>query len=598
MRSLRLLHWCCFLCLAATVLGQGPLEARVVDAASSEPLPYASIICAATGESVITNEDGVFRMIAVREEDSLVFSYLGYQRLRMVVAKVRARAEVRLFPATKELDAVRVTGRSDALYDMVVDCGKHMRKIGRYTGKTYYELETRTRDMPVEAIECFYNGSFNGADIEALDLKEGRIGLLPDNGRYVVNLNTSRGFMLLHPAESNSAFPATPLQYRSRKALRHNYDLTVLSVTHDPEELYHLRFTPKDTGGSFFHGELWIDAATGTVRSLQLDCDSCTRHPFLPMVPGDELRALALHCRQTYTTWEGRSILSTVELDYALTYHSTHHDPRSAALMEGFPLDRRIRSKGILHVFAPGEAFILPLFHYDAGQMDYRKVLSMPYDSIFWAEAPKLVRTDRQQRDQELFAKEGLLLGNNRSLDRDRPGKDQRGFFESNYAFWSPTVRISLKDMTDSSGYVPPTAKNSDAMATSSQMNLVAQLFLNIDEVPGGYRTFSATVFDGFSSYFHLTDRKNADVLLNLFFDLCEMERRHMQAALDEPGLTLERIRAIHAEAQRNMDRRTGRLLKETHYGTDPKRMAQWNTLVVSDLGINNFALFGISPAR
>src|SRR5690606_18607097 len=112
-------------------------------------------------------------------------------------------------------------------------------------GKVYFELETHTAELPVEGIECFYNGSFNGANIEALDLKQGRIGLLLDKNRYVVNSNTSRGFMLLHPAERNSAFPATPLQYRSRKGLRRAFELTVLSITHDPDELYHVRFIPK-----------------------------------------------------------------------------------------------------------------------------------------------------------------------------------------------------------------------------------------------------------------------------------------------------------------------------------------------------------------
>lgn len=593
MSFLRCGHGFLFLLVAASVMGQRAIEARMVDATTSEPLPYASIVRMNTGESVITNEDGIFRMVDVNEEDSLVFSYLGYRRMSMVASQVREQREVRLVPAIKELDAFQVTGRSDVLYDLVIDCGKQMRRIGRYKGKVYFELETRTHDLPVEAIECFYNGSFNGADIEALDLKQGRIGLLPANGRYVVNLNTSRGFMLLHPAESNSAFPATPLQYGSRKTLRRAFDLTLVSITHDPDEVYHVRFTPKDSDGTFFHGELWIDAATAKVRSLQLDCDSCTRHPFLPMVPGDELHALALHYRQTYTTWEGRSILSTVELNYALTYHSGPLDPRMAAEAEGFLMGRRMGSKGILHVFGPGEEFILPLFHYDAGETDYRKVLSMPYDSTFWEDAPKLVRTDRQERDQALFMKEGLLLGNNRRLDRT--GKDRRGFFESNYAFWSPTVRIGWKGMLNTAAYSPAISTSNVATVPASQVDLVVQLFLNIDEVPDGYRTFSATVFDGFSSYCHFPDKRHADLLLVLFFDLCEIERRQMQTALHEPGLSLERIRAIHAEAERSMDRTTRTFLKETHYGSDLNAMACWSDRVRSELGVDNFKIFQIS---
>jgi|GEM_PF-869395 len=593
MRLLRQVHGILFLLLVQSIVAQRPLETRVVDAVSKEPLPYASVVSGRTGEGVITNAEGVFRMTAVNDDDTLIFSYLGYQRLRSKVAAIRLRSEVRLIPLQTELAAVQVVGRSDALCDLIIASGKHLRQIGRYDGKVYFELETHTPDRPVEGIECFYNGSFNGADIEALDLKQGRVGLLPDKNRYVVNFNTSRGLMLLHPAERNSAFPATPLQYRSRKTLRQAFQLTVLSITHGPDELYHVSFTPKDSDGTFFRGELWIDAKTATVRSLQLDCDSCARHPFQAFLPSDELRGLSLRYRQTYATWQGRSILSTIEMEYALTYHSGPGDPRMAALAEDFPKDRRMRTKGIIHLYAPGEQFILPLFHYDIGQTDYRKVLSMPYDSAFWAEAPRLVPTDRQLQDQALFAKEGLLLGNNRRLDRT--GKDGRGFFESNYAFWSPKLRIGLKGTMESNAYTPPVANSTDV--TANEVHLVAQLFLNIDGTAEGYRTFSTTVFDGFSSYCHLADKSQADLLLNLFFDLCEIERRKMQAGLNEPGLSLERIRAIHAAAQKAMDQSTSRFLKETHYGADPKKMAQWNDKVRGALGVDNFALFGI-PAE
>lgn len=591
---LRSVHGLLFLPLASVGFAQHPLEARVVDAGSNEPLPYASVVSVNTGQGVITNEQGVFRMATVDDDDTLVFSYLGYQPIRSAVVLIRQRSEVRLAPSRTELSAVQVVGRADALRDLVIACGKHMRQIGQYGGKVYFELETRTADRTVEGIECFYNGRFNGADIEALDLKQGRIGLLPDKGRYVVNLNMSKGFMLLHPAERNSAFPATPLQFRSRKALRRAFDLTVLSVTHDPDELYHIRFTPKDSSGTYFHGELWIDVGSATVRSLQLDCDSCARHPFQALVPSDELRGLSLHYRQTYVPWQGRSILSTIEMEYALTYHSGPDDQRMAAMAQDFPKDRRMRTKSIIHLYAPDEQFILPFFHYDAGQTDYRKVLSMPYDSAFWAEAPRLVPTDRQLKDQALFAKEGLLIGNNRRLDG--AGNSGRGFFESNYAFWSPKLRIGLKGTMESAAYEPPVVGSFDV--TANEVHLVAQLFLNVDRTEAGYRTFSATVFDGFSSYCHLADKHNADLLLNIFFDLCEIERRHMQAALDAPGLTLDRVHAIHAEAQNAMDHSTARFLKETRYGTDPKKMAQWNDRVRSELGVDNFALFGLSEER
>lgn len=592
MRLPGIIIWSFALLLPSAGMAQAPLQGRLVDARTLEPLPYASVITAKDGQGVITNEEGVFRIPSVAAEDTLVFSYLGYQRLRMAASEVRTRHEVRLQPSVTELAAVQVVGRNDALYDLVIAAGKHLRKAGRYEGRTYYQLETRTLDLPVEGVECFYNGRFNGADIEALDLKQGRIGLLPVHGRYMVNLNTSRAFMLLHPAERNSAFPATPLQYRSRKALRKAFDLTVVATIHAPQELVQVSFTPKDTGGAFFSGKLWIETATSTVRSMELECDRCTRHPFMPMGPGDQLRDLSIHYHQTFSSWEGRPVVNTVALEYAYTYHTGPEAARLAERDPAFRNDWRFRTKGILHLYAPGEKFILPFFRYDAGQMDYRKVLSMPYDSAFWANAPSLVQTDRQRQDEALFAAEGLLLGNRQF---DPTGRNRGGFFESNYAFWSPTSRVRMKNLLDSAAYAPPHAHADGATATADQLHLVAQLYLNVDRTPEGYRTFSATVFDGFNSWCHLPDKQRSDVLLNIYFDLCEVERRRMQAALDAPGLSLERIQDIHAEAEKAMERRTAAFLKDTHYGADQQAMKRWNDLVRKELGVDNLKIFGLA---
>jgi hypothetical protein len=592
MRLLAIVIGSIYLLLPELALGQAPLQARVVDARTLEPLPYASVAAVKAGQGVITNEEGIFRIPSVGEADTLAFSYLGYQPLRMAAAQVRALHEVRLKSSTTELSAVQVVGRNDALYDLVIACGKHLRHGGRYAGKTYYQLATRTMDLPVEQVECFYNGSFNGADIEALDLKQGRIGLLPVHGRYMVNLNTSRAFMLLHPAERNSAFPATPLQYRSRKALRRAYDLTVVSITAAPEERYQVRFTPKDTGGAWFSGDLWLGSATATVRSMELNCVHCTRHPFLPMGTEDELRNVSLHYRETFSILEGRPVINTVAMEYSYTYHTGAGSARLAARDPAFRNDWKFQTTGILHLYAPGEKFILPLFRYDAGQTDYRKVLSMPYDSAFWAAAPSLVRTEQQRQDETLFAAEGLLLGN-RQLDPSV--RNRGGFFESNYAFWSAGKRIRLKNMLDSAAYAPLQAHADGATATANQLHLEVQLYLNVDRTPEGYCTFSATVFDGFRSYCHLADKRKADLLLNLFFDLCEIERKRMQAALDVPGLTLDRIRAIHADAEHAMDQRTGTFLKETHYGADHEAMKRWNDRVRQQLGVDNLKIFGVA---
>ena len=71
-----------------------------------------------------------------------------------------------------------------------------------------------------------------------------------------------------------------------------------------------------------------------------------------------------------------------------------------------------------------------------------------------------------------------------------------------------------------------------------------------------------------------------------------------VQAALDAPGLTLERIRAIHAEAEKAMERTTGRMLKETRYGADHEELAKWNHQVYLALGVDSILLIGDRPQQ
>lgn len=582
-------HWaiaaCFHLVLIQGVAGQTPVEARVVDAGTNGPLPYASVVSGASGAGVITNEEGVFR-ISVPDGDSLSISYVGYRPQRLPVAEVRRTGEVRLVAAVAQLPAVEVVGAADSLYDLVLACGRNLRQAKRYHGKVLYELDTRTEAGPVEAIECFYNGRFNGGDIEGLELKQGRIGLLPDHGRYVANLNTSRGFMLLHPAEGNGAFPASPLQYRSRKALRKAYRLAVDASGEG--RAYRIRFTPKDTGGAYFRGELWADAATRTVQGLLLECDHCLHHPFQPLGPGDALKDVQISYRQTYMAGQSRPMLNAIALQYALTYVSGPDAPIMAAREAGFQRERRLWSKGVLHLFGPGERFVPPLFQYDAEQTDYRKVLSMPYDTAFWAGAPTLVPTAQQRRDQALFAKDGLLLHGGQL---QAPDGRAVTFFESNYAFWSPDKRVRLNPRDDGTTESQP--HSGFAKVVADQIHLDVQLYLNMDSLPGGVRTFSATVFDGFRSTCRLGEEHHPVLLLNLYFDLCEMERRKMAGALAREGLTVDQAKAIQAEAVRSMDQATARFLRETHYGTDMKVMARWNSQVRDALGVDNFVLFG-----
>ncbi len=555
-------------------MAQTQVQGRVIDASTSEPLPYCTMKLAQAGTSTLTNGDGAFQLLSTVPNDTLIIAYLGYATRHMAVADMERGPVIRLQPSDLELRPLEVT-RNDRLYRLLAESGKRMRKHQPYRSKLYFELETHTAGQAVEVVEAYYNANFDGPRIEALDLKNGRIGMAPVDGRYFVNLNTTKAIAQLDVARDNGSFPGTPFQGNAKEVRRH-FDLTLEGVQAGTKPLYRIRFTPRTDDGTRFSGTAWLDTATLSPRRIELTCSDCTTHPFIPLWEGPKLDSVQLHFTQDFTLHDGRPELDVVTLDYTMCYRSERRDDV-------------IRSTGVMHVFDRGGAFILPLFDYDAAQDDYRKITFLPYDSAFWSGAQGLLRTDQQQRDLDFFATHGTLLGHGRDLPF------HARFFESNYAFWVADKRIGMKHSFARKYYDEELKHPQRAAAPAvSQVELNAQLFLAMDTANGSLRTFSATVFDGFRSYWLIPEEPETDCYINLFFDLCEMERRRMMEALTGVN-DVEQARQIHSEATQEMERTTERYRRECSLGHDLKALARWNTVVKDALNIDNMALFGLS---
>lgn len=557
-------------------IGQTLVQARVVDASSGEAIPFCTVLVKGEKQGVLTNSDGAFQLVAPSASDSLVLAFMGYGTRGVSVGSVLRDPVIRLTASGIELRPLEVT-LNDRLYRLMAESGKRMRKRNAYRGKLYFEMETRTAKQAVEVVEAYYNATFNGALIEALDLKNGRIGMAPVGGHYFVNLNTTKAIAQLDVARDNGSFPGTPFQ-GSTKEVRKHFDLTLEGVQSGATPLYRIRFVPHVDDGTRFTGTAWLDTATLAPHRIELACNDCGKYPFIPLWEGPKLDSVQLHFTQDFTQRDGRAELDVITLDYTLRYSSERRDDV-------------IQSRGVMHVFDRGGAFILPLFDYDTRHHDYRKITFLPYDSAFWVGAPGLLRTDQQQRDLDFFATHGTLLGHGRDLPFNAR------FFESNYAFWAADKRIGMKNSFARKYYDEELKHPQHAAApAASQVELHAQLFLAMDTVNGTLRTFSATVFDGFKSYWLIPEEPETDCYINLFFDLCEMERMRMMEQL--AGVNdVELARRIHRESTKEMERTGERYRKECSLGHDLKALTRWNTVVMDALHIDNMAMFGLKPA-
>jgi len=95
------------------------LQGTVYDAKTGEPLPYANIGIKGKSIGGISNAGGVFdiNLSAVKPNDSLVFSYVGYQSFIVQVAKLRFedQQKVRLTPVSRMLEEVIITSNQEKI---------------------------------------------------------------------------------------------------------------------------------------------------------------------------------------------------------------------------------------------------------------------------------------------------------------------------------------------------------------------------------------------------------------------------------------------------------------------------------------------------
>ena len=99
---------------------------------------------------------------------------------------------------------------------------------------------------------------------------------------------------------------------------------------------------------------------------------------------------------------------------------------------------------------------------------------------------------------------------------------------------------------------------------------------------------------DGYSTKVPDVREPWTDCFHNIWFDLCEIERRRLEADLNAPNMTPTRAAVLHTTHSRALQRTTQRYLHDTANGTRCEALFPWNALVKEALGIDNIALLGM----
>ncbi len=562
------------------------IEGTVRDSESKEALPWCSISVKGDKKGAISNSEGTFAISVNVTQDTLLFTYVGYKAMEIPSSGLFKKNVVFLKRTDIQLEELTVHADNGYLYDILDQCRKNMLKEKHYrVAKVYYGIETRTKEQPIEMLECYYNGCMKGSSIDSLVFRNGRTGLAELDQRYFLTLNSSKAISQMDLLHKDPAYPSIPLQY-AQKRLKKMFDLTI-----EPGEnsLYHIRFKPWKNIRDHFSGEIWIDRKSFALVKIDLTIDDAARYPFVPMFHIDRLSNVGIRISHTFKNDGSANTIDHINFSYRVNYKSVREN---IGTKDPSVIQRVIMTHGVLCFYDYDEPFIIPRFKYDENFDDYRKMSVIPFNPIFWNNNNTLILTAEQKESIGFFADNGLLI----NFREGNYGKDfltlthyDSSLYENCYSIWDPVKRFSLnRNLPQNKVYTQRQINSSILNDKYNLDNLKVQLLLDVTRTGNAFFCKSYTIFDENKSFFHFPDEANTKIFLNIFFDLCEIERRKMEQTLDTRDFTMNQIDSVYHTTLGNMDKITAKYGEEVKMGKNMKALLKWNAVVQENLGIDN----------
>jgi hypothetical protein len=385
----------------------------------------------------------------------------------------------------------------------------------------------------------------------------------------------------------NDDYPSIPFQYSLREMKKYFY----LWLDYSDDKVYAVKFRPADKSQACFSGEVWVDAETFSPIRINLRADNTSKHPFLPFSTKDTLSGVTIAISHTYTQDGNNTLLSHINFDYHLTYKSVRD---SASCQVPSVLSRNMDTKGVIYCYDYEDPFILPFFDYDADYDDYRKMSVIPYNEVFWNNNNSLLLTEKQKENLGFFAREGHLVnyreGNYGRNFLNIPGIDTVNFYEFYYCFWSAGKRISLnKKLLQNQIFSQDKINQS---IRTDLCNLKVQILLDVTQLPDSLNFKTYTVFDAKQTFYHLPEYAYTNAFLNIYFDICEFERRKFEKELFDLAGNISTVQKMYAEVCLKLEKLKQQYLQDVGFGRNEKEMMKWNKYIYENSGIDNLKLY------
>ena len=559
----------------------------VWDALTNEPLPYCNITIKDKNEGAITNADGKFILNIKSLSDSIVISYLGYAKRVMAIKDVMEDAKIYLQPKGIELFAITITAESDFFYDIISKCRKNLQKSkSKHKAKVYYGLNTTRDGVPVEVLECYFNGDIKGITMDNFLLKNGKVGLKSKDSLVFLSYNLSQLVSIINLTDFRGYYPQLPF-HLNRNQLKQRYLLNGMAV----DNYYKISFTPQIINNKYFSGTAWIEKGTNNLLKLELSIEKAAVHP---LIPREQISNLSLCLTYYFAAKEKDILLSHVDFKYSLDFEYFIQETTEDSLDVKYPTcSTSVNTTGLVYCYDYDNPFILPYFDYYKNMDDYQKLAVFPYNHLFWANS-KLLLSEEQtsmlrsmNRDDLIFNADSVTYGRHfmRNLTQN---EDYLFIGRSKHFFWHPNESVEVEEIKLSED----TLAFYIHFAPKALYKFRSQIFLDINTINDINYCTSYSVFNLYESYLRVPNDTLTRVFTKIYFDIVEIERRKMQEKLDANTYTIKQIEEIYYSTLNKIDETVNSYFGDVVLWTNIDKLKKWNQYVYENLGIDNLLEF------
>ncbi|MEL6274312.1 MAG: hypothetical protein AAFU03_04265, partial [Bacteroidota bacterium] len=114
-----------------------------------------------------------------------------------------------------------------------------------------------------------------------------------------------------------------------------------------------------------------------------------------------------------------------------------------------------------------------------------------------------------------------------------------------------------------------------------------------INKYPDTFHVTTSTVIDVYESHHNFDlPSSQTNAIINLYFDLCELERIDLQEKIEAIGYQPAEIAALHKAAQKKIDQLHFLYFAEVYSAGSQSKLKAYNRQVKEKLGIDNLSIF------